>query len=145
MFAVEHVIQVFPLLEEIEKDRPVFTQEEKQVLYRIAFHKESFGEVQKLIAQASAPQLKEEDRKQLLDYHAGKLQKPPNGTAAQIEDYIFQTQLMVYEKEKANRMLEDILKRSGLDQELDSMIEEVRKNPFRLQKEKEAGQNGKSL
>ena len=100
MFSIEHVVRIFPLLEEAEKEHPLFTQAEKQMLYRIAFHKESFDEVQKLMVQASAPQLKAEERKQLLEYHVGKLPEPPNSAAAQIENYIFHTQLMIYEKEK---------------------------------------------
>ena len=145
MFSIEHVVRIFPLLEEAEKERPLFTQAEKQMFYRIAFHKESFDEVQKLMVQASAPQLKAEERKQLLEYHVGKLPEPPNSAAAQIENYIFHTQLMIYEKEKANRMLEDILKRSGLNKELDAMIAEARNRPFKPQKEKAAVQNGKAI
>ena len=83
--------------------------------------------------------------KQLLEYHVGKLPEPPNSVAAQIENYIFHTQLMIYEKEKANRMLEDILKRSGLNKELDAMIAEARNRPFKPQKEKPAVQNGKAI
>ena len=57
MFAIENVEMTFPLLEEIEKDRPCFSQREKQMLYRIAFHKKDFGEVQRIIMQAAVTAL----------------------------------------------------------------------------------------
>lgn len=145
MFAIENVVQAFPFLEEIEKNRPCFTQAEKQILYRIAFHKESFKEVQKIILQASAPHLKEEERRKLLEHHAGSLPKPPNSAAVQIENYIFQVQLMAYETEKANRMLEDVLKRSDLKEELDAMIAEAREEPIKPQKTQAAVKNEKSI
>ena len=124
MFAIENVVQTFPFLEEVEKNRPCFTQAEKQILYRIAFHKESFEEVQKIILQASAPHLKEEERRQLLEHHAGNLPKPPNSAAVQIENYIFQLQYMTYEKEKANHMLEALLKQENIQYDLEAMLTE---------------------
>lgn len=145
MFAIEHVVQTFSFLEEIEKNRPCFTQEEKQVLYRIAFHKESFEEVQKIILQAAAPQLKEEERKQLLEHHVASLQKPPNSAAVQIENYIFQVQHMAYETEKANRMLEEILKRRDLNKELDAMIAEAMEKPLKPQRAQAAVKSEKSI
>ena len=145
MFAIEKVGQTFPFLEEVEKNRPCFTQAEKQILYRIAFHKESFEEVQKIILQASAPHLKEEERRQLLEHHAGNLPKPPNGAAVQIENYIFQVQLMSYETEKANRMLEEVLKRSDLNEELDAMIAEATEKPLKPQIAQAAVKNEKSI
>lgn len=145
MFAIENVVQTFPFLEEVEKNRPCFTQAEKQILYRIAFHKESFEEVQKIILQASAPHLKEEERRQLLEHHAGNLPKPPNSAAVQIENYIFQVQLMSYETEKANRMLEEVLKRSVLNEELDAMIAEATEKPLKPQIAQAAVKNEKSI
>lgn len=145
MFAVENVIRTFPFLEEVEKNRPCFTQAEKQILYRIAFHTEGFDGVQKIILQASAPHLKEGERRQLLEHHAGSLPKPPNSAAEQIENYIFQMQLMTYEKDKANRMLEEVLKRSGLNEELDAMIAEAREKPVKPPKEQAAAKGGKSI
>ena len=67
MFAVEHVVKSFSLLEKLEKEKPCFNQTQKQQLYRIAFHKESFDEVEKIILQASAPNLGMEERKRLLE------------------------------------------------------------------------------
>lgn len=145
MFVIENVVQTFPYLEEVERNRPCFTQAEKQILYRIAFHKESFEEVQKIILQASAPHLKEEERRQILEHHSGNLPKPPDSAAVQIENYIFQVQLMAYEMEKANHMLEDVLKRSNLNEELDAMIAEAREKPMKPQKTQAAAKNEKSI
>ena len=145
MFMIENVVQTFPFLEEVEKNRPCFTQAEKQVLYRIAFHTDSFEEVQKTILQAAAPHLKEDERKQLLEHHAGNLPVPPDSAAVQIENYIFQVQLMAYETEKANRMLEEVLRRSDLNEELDAMIAEAREKPMKPQKTQTAVKNEKSI
>ena len=51
----------------------------------------------------------------------------------QIEDYIFQLQYMTYEKNKANQMLEEILSRSNLSQELDKLISEAKEHPIGIQ------------
>ena len=84
MFAIENVEKTFPLLEEIEKDRPCFSQREKQMLYRIAFHKEDFGEVQRIIMQAAVPHLTEQERNQILSAHEESLPKPPSAAASRL-------------------------------------------------------------
>lgn len=48
MAELEHVVKTFSLLEAAEKEQPFLTREQKQDLYRIAFHKESMEEVEKL-------------------------------------------------------------------------------------------------
>lgn len=129
MFSVENVKKLFPLLDEIEKDHSCFGRTEKQALYRIAFYKEDFGEVQRILMQAAAPHLTEKERGQILSAHEESLPKPPGMEAAQIENYIFQMQHMIYEKEKANRMLEEVLKQRGLEKELDTLTGEAKKRP----------------
>ena len=47
MAELEHVVKTFSLLEAAEKEQPFLTREQKQDLYRIAFHKESMEEVEK--------------------------------------------------------------------------------------------------
>lgn len=130
MFAVEHVVKSFSLLEKVEKENPCFNQSQKQMLYRIAFHKESFAEVEKIILQASAPNLSMEERNRLLEYHLGKIPEvSPN--AEQIENYIFQVQHMTYEKNKANEMLEDILKQRNIAYDLDILLAKAKEEPLR--------------
>ena len=51
MAELEHVVKTFSLLEAAEKEQPFLTREQKQDLYRIAFHKESMEEVDKIILQ----------------------------------------------------------------------------------------------
>ena len=51
MAELEHVVKTFSLLETAEKEQPFLTREQKQDLYRIAFHKESIEEVEKIILQ----------------------------------------------------------------------------------------------
>ena len=130
MFAVEHVVKSFSLLEKLEKEKPCFNQTQKQQLYRIAFHKESFDEVEKIILQASAPNLGMEERKRLLEHHLEAIPKV-SSNAEQIEDYIFQVQHMTYEKNKANEMLEDILKQRNIAYDLDAMLAKAREKPLR--------------
>ena len=48
MAELEHVVKTFSLLETAEKEQPFLTREQKQDLYRIAFHKESMEEVEKI-------------------------------------------------------------------------------------------------
>ena len=132
-------------MEEIEKDRPCFSQREKQMLYRIAFHKEDFGEVQRIIMQAAVPHLTEQERNQILSAHEESLPKPPSPAASQIENYIFQMHHMIYEKEKANRMLEEVLKQSGLEKELDSLIAEAQKHPMSMIQNNGTVRTGKAI
>ena len=40
MAELEHVVKTFSLLETAEKEQPFLTREQKQDLYRIAFHKD---------------------------------------------------------------------------------------------------------
>ena len=54
MAELEHVVKTFSLLEAAEKEQPFLTREQKQDLYRIAFHKESMEEVEKIFAVAGA-------------------------------------------------------------------------------------------
>lgn len=56
MAELEHVVKTFSLLEAAEKEQPFLTREQKQDLYRIAFHNESMEEVEKIILQLQAPQ-----------------------------------------------------------------------------------------
>jgi hypothetical protein len=130
MFAIEQVINTFALLEKLEKEHPCFNQTQKQSIYRIAFHKEPFDEVEKIIMQAGAPNLTVKEKDQVLEHHLATLPKATENIL-QIENYIFQLQQMSYEKNKANQMLEDILKRSEIDYDLDAMIAEARERPVK--------------
>ena len=68
-------------------------------MYRIAFHKESMEEVEKIILQLQVPHAgKEEKRAYPSHYLEPFFQVPEN--ILQIENYIFQLQYMTYEKEK---------------------------------------------
>lgn len=129
MFEINHVIQCFSVLDEVEKEEARFSQAQKQTIYRIAFHKEEFEDVQRLIMQASAPNLNSDERNRLLQYHLEMLPVMPDNVI-QIENYIFQLQHMTYEKNKANEMLEEILSRSNISQELDALIAKAQERPL---------------
>ena len=49
-------------MEAAEKEQPFLTREQKQDLYRIAFHKESMEEVEKIILQLQAPHAGKEEK-----------------------------------------------------------------------------------
>ena len=68
MAELEHVVKTFSLLETAEKEQPFLTREQKQDLYRIAFHKESMEEVEKIILQLQAPHAGKEEKERIL-YH----------------------------------------------------------------------------
>lgn len=117
MFAVENVRKVFPLLEDLEKEQYRFTSEEKQIFYRSAFHMDSFDTVREMIFQTAMLEPGTDKRQGLLRQYTENLPESPCDDAVQIEGYIFQLQHMCYEKEKAMRILEDILKKSGIAKE----------------------------
>lgn len=137
MFNVENVRKVFSLLEDLEKEQYRFTTEEKQIFYRSAFHTDSFDAVQEMIFQTAMLESGIDKRQELLRQYTENLPVSPCDDAVQIEGYIFQLQHMCYEKEKAMKILEDILKKSGFDQEIDSRIGPFRKQPVEMKRRKE--------
>ena len=104
MAELEHVVKTFSLLETAEKEQPFLTREQKQDLYRIAFHKESMEEVEKIILQLQAPHAGKEEKERILYHYLEPFFQVPENIL-QIENYIFQLQYMTYEKEKANHMV----------------------------------------
>lgn len=116
--------KLFKLLDEIQKTYPVFSTEEKLVLCRMAFYKESFEETQKAVLHAAGLKPEDEGRKQLLVKHAEGLPKLPNEDAAQLEQYIFQLQQMCHEQDKAMDILENILNLNGISQGHDAISAE---------------------
>lgn len=125
MATIEHVIRTFSLLEEAEKDQPFLTSGQKQALYRVAFHQESMEAVEKIILQLQTPHAGKEEKERILAHYLEPLLKVPENVE-QIENYIFQLQYMIYEKEKANGMLEKLLKQQGISYDLEAMIAETR-------------------
>lgn len=69
MAELEHVVKTFSLLEAAEKEQPFLTREQKQDLYRIAFHKESMEEVEKIILQLQAPHAGKEEKERILSHY----------------------------------------------------------------------------
>ena len=116
MAELEHVVKTFSLLEAAEKEQPFLTREQKQDLYRIAFHKESMEEVEKIILQLQAPHAGKEEKERILSHYLEPF--------FQVPDYIFQLQYMTYEKEKANHMLEALLKQENIQYDLEAMLTE---------------------
>lgn len=123
MAELEHVVKTFSLLETAEKEQPFLTREQKQDLYRIAFHKESMEEVEKIILQLQAPHAGKEEKERILYHYLEPFFQVPENIL-QIENYIFQLQYMTYEKEKANHMLEALLKQENIQYDLEAMLTE---------------------
>lgn len=123
MAELEHVVKTFSLLEAAEKEQPFLTREQKQDLYRIAFHKESMEEVEKIILQLQAPHAGKEEKERILSHYLEPFFQVPENIL-QIENYIFQLQYMTYEKEKANHMLEALLKQENIQYDLEAMLTE---------------------
>ena len=73
-------------------------------MYRIAFHKESMEEVEKIILQLQVPHAGKEEKERILSHYLEPFFQVPENIL-QIENFIFQLQYMTYEKEKANHML----------------------------------------
>lgn len=138
----ENLVKIFMVLEDNEKKSPRFTQEEKQFLYQIAFHEANFAEVDGIVQQAM--ELKG-NRNQFLRSHAARFPLAHGHVAEQLEKYIFQVQLMLFEKEKANHMLEEVLKRCGLEKEVAALTAKVRDKPAEPLKGMAAVQAGKSI
>ena len=93
MAELEHVVKTFSLLETAEKEQPFLTREQKQDLYRIAFHKESMEEVEKIILQLQAPHAGKEEKECILSHYLEPFFQIPENIL-QIENYIFQLQYM---------------------------------------------------
>ncbi len=142
MFAIENVRKVFPLLEDLEKGRYRFTSEEKQIFYRSAFHTDSFGAVQEMIFQTAMLEPGTDKRQELLRQYAENLPESPCDDAVQIEGYIFQLQHMCYEKEKAMKILEDILKKSGIAKETEEAVHKNVQEGENLESKNEIVKNG---
>lgn len=123
MAELEHVVKTFSLLEAAEKEQPFLTREQKQDLYRIAFHKESMEEVEKIILQLQVPHAGKEEKERILSHYLEPFFQVPENIL-QIENYIFQLQYMTYEKEKANHMLEALLKQENIQYDLGAMLTE---------------------
>ena len=87
MAELEHVVKTFSLLETAEKEQPFLTREQKQDLYRIAFHKESMEEVEKIILQLQAPHAGKEEKERILYHYLEPFFQVPENIL-QIENYI---------------------------------------------------------
>ena len=87
----------------------------------------------------------EHEKNQILSAHEESLPKPPSPAAVQIENYIFQMHHMIYEKEKANHKLEEVLKQSGLEKELDLLIAEAQKHPMSMIQNNGTVRTGKAI
>mgnify|MGYP007106877117 CR=1 FL=1 len=120
MAELEHVVKIFSLLEAAEKEQPFLTREQKQDLYRIAFHKESMEEVEKIILQLQAPHAGKGEKERILYHYLEPFSQVPENIL-QIENYIFQLQYMTYEKEN---MLEALLKQENIQYDLEAMLAE---------------------
>ena len=125
MFFAENVKKCIALLDEAEQTRPGFSKEEKQAICRIALHQESFEEIEKMVLQLSAPQARVAERQEYLKQKAAEIQQPNDHSHIEIQNYIFQLQFMSHEMEKANQMLEQLLKRSDIQYDLDSLIADM--------------------
>lgn len=110
MFRTGNLKKIFELLDETQKTYPEFSPEERLLLYRMSFYMESFEETRKAVLQAAVLKPGEGGRKALLEQYAQSMPESPNEEAAQLEDYIFQLQLMCHEQDKAIEILEQILK-----------------------------------
>lgn len=121
MSTIDHVMRMFPLLEDAEKKAKSISDEEKKMFYRVALYQPDFGEVEKLFLQIAAPHLSDGERRQLLEFHMERLPKPPSPEAEQSEAYVLEMGLRLYEMEKMNRMLREVLRENGLQVEQDAL------------------------
>lgn len=117
MLTVDNLMKIFTLLEELEQEQYSFSPEEKQAFYRGALYTDSFEEVQEMIVQTAILETGTAQRQELLETYVKRLPKCPDSNAEQMESYIFELQHMCYEREKAIRLLEDILENHGISKE----------------------------
>lgn len=116
MFAIDHIMKIFPLLEDLEKEHYQFSQEEKRIFCRGALYQDTFEEVQEVIFQAAMLELGTTKRKELLRQYEESLPEISSADAKQVENYIFELQYMCYKKGKVTKLLEDILKKHGISE-----------------------------
>ena len=129
MLSVDNLMKIFTLLEELEEEHYSFSPEEKQAFYRGALYMDSFDAVQEMIVQTAILEIGTAERQELLETYAKCLPKCPDRNAEQMENYIFQLQHMCYEREKAVRLLEDILEKHGISKETADQTMQIQNLP----------------
>ena len=99
MAELEHVVKTFFPFGNCRKGTAFLTREQKQDLYRIAFHKESMEEVEKIILQLQAPHAGKEEKERILSHYLEPFFQVPENIL-QIENYIFSASIYDLMKRK---------------------------------------------
>ena len=127
------------MMDLMEKQDFVFTQEDKRILLGYAFHQQDLDCVHDAVIHIAAVREKEKSQRNL---EAGIIEQYAirGGSELQerIKEYIIQLEVANINQEIANQLLVKILQDKNVDYELDRMLEELRKREDEKKKENEA-------
>lgn len=136
---IRMVRECYQMMDLMEKQDFVFTQEDKRILLGYAFHQQDIDCVHDAVIHIAAVREKEKSQGNL---EAGFIEQYAirGGSELQerIKEYIIQLEVANINQEIANRLLVKILQDKNVDYELDRMLEELRKREDEKKKENEA-------
>ena len=136
---IRMVRECYQMMDLMEKQDFVFTQEDKRILLGYAFHQQDLDCVHDAVIHIAAVREKEKSQGNLeawiIEQYAIR-----GGSELQerIKEYIIQLEVANINQEIANRLLVKILQDKNVDYELDRMLEELRKREDEKKKENEA-------
>lgn len=136
---IRMVRECYQMIDLMEKQDFVFTQEDKRILLSYAFHQQDLDCVHDAVIHIAAVREKEKSQGNLeariIEQYAIR-----GGSELQerIKEYIIQLEVANINQEIANRLLVKILQDKNVDYELDRMLEELRKREDEKKKENEA-------
>ena len=136
---IRMVRECYQMMDLMEKQDFVFTQEDKRILLGYAFHQQDLDCVHDAVIHIAAVREKEKSQGNM---EAGIIEQYAirGGSELQerIKEYIIQLEVANINQEIANRLLVKILQDKNVDYELDRMLEELRKREDEKKKENEA-------
>ena len=136
---IRMVRECYQMMDLMEKQDFVFTQEDKRILLGYAFHQQDLDCVHDAVIHIAAVREKEKSQGNL---EAGIIEQYAirGGSELQerIKEYIIQLEVANINQEIANQLLVKILQDKNVDYELDRMLEELRKREDEKKKENEA-------
>lgn len=134
---IKMIRECYQMMDLMEKQDFIFTQEDKRLLLGYAFHQWDLDRVHDAVIHVAAIREKNQG-----DLDAGITEQYSirGGTELQtrIEEYIIQLEVANINQEIANRLLVNILRDKNVNYELDRMLEELRKREEDKIKENES-------
>ena len=134
---IRMVRECYQMMDLMEKQDFIFTQEDKRVLLGYAFHQQDLDCVHDAVIHIAA--VREKSQGELEAGIIGQYTvRGGSELQEKIKEYIIQLEVANINQEIANQLLVKILQDKNVDYELDRMLEELRKREEDKKKENEA-------